>query len=205
MATPRGSVCALTANSVPRWHHGERERARMASLQIASTELVVEHGEPAGASPFLSLDPPEDMGAHGVSTVSIILEPLEDSPAVRELAPEVIRRLRQHLNESESSPATGALLSAIDLTNRWLVQVNALQPAADRARFGLTCVYSRADDLYIAQVPPSQVIIAQDGDLYTFPSLDSDRTDLSTDGDPVSDIQPLGSLDCTSRGSSPVI
>lgn len=145
----------------------------MSRYQQYAAELVVRDGQPITASPYLFGEAGDDFCKPGTEHILIILEPMSHSSSSEELASEVSSRLRAEIKRRSQQAPTAALMLAIETTNRWLVQANAIRPALERARFGLTCVLSRGDDIYIAQAAPSQILISQEGELYAFPGLDS--------------------------------
>ena len=57
--------------------------------------------------------------------------------------------------------------------NRWLLGQNRANAGRRKIFLGLTCVVRCDDDLFIAQVPPGQALIRQDGRLFAFPTLRS--------------------------------
>lgn len=167
----------------------------MPRVETASHELVIRAGRLTEGTAFLSLDPVDDLGAPNTHRLYVLLEPVEDSPLAGSVAGEVIQRLRRAVVSAGSQSATSVLLSAIEDVNHWLVQANAVRVPERRVSFGFTCVMSRGDDVYIAQAAPSQALIAQEGELYAFPGLDSWHWNQDDDG--VDTSSPLGSHENT--------
>ena len=146
---------------------------RLQAPAAAAAEVVVEAGHFTDDSPFLSLDPADDLGSRGTRHVYAVVEPVAASADAALIAPELLDRLRDELVERASQSASAALLGAIQALNAWLYDVNLDRPPSQRLLFGLTCVSSRDDELFIAQVPPSQILIGQEGEVYAFPDLDA--------------------------------
>lgn len=166
----------------------------MPPVDTLSNELVIRAGRLTEGTAFLSIDPVDDLGDERSQRIYLVLEPLEDSPLAGNVADEVTQRLRGAL-DTNSQSATSVLLGAIESVNRWLVEANARRNSEQRVTFGYTCVMSRGDDIYIAQAAPSQVLMAQDGELYPFPDLDSWHR--KRDRSPEDASAPLGSRETT--------
>lgn len=147
----------------------------MPRLETSSVELVVRAGHFAEGTAFLSLDPFDDLGAPDAQHVYICLEAVDDSPLAGGVADEVVQRLRTAIADGHDRDAAPLLLDAVEDVNHWLVRANAIRTPDRRVTFGITCVLARADDIYIVQVAPSQVLIAQEGELYAFPELEDWR------------------------------
>ena len=145
----------------------------MPRVESAIAELVIRAGRLTEGTSFLSLDPIDDLGKSNSQRVFISLEAVADSPLAGSVADEVAQRLRSSIGQAGSGAATSVLVTAIEDVNHWLVQANAIRDPERRVCLGFTCVLARGDDVYIAQAAPSQVLIAQEGELYAFPELDS--------------------------------
>jgi hypothetical protein len=144
----------------------------MPRLETSPVELVVRAGRFAEGTAYLSLDDVGDLGAQGSQYLYICLEPVDDSPLAGGVADEVIQRLRSAIANAGTQAATTVLQNAIEDVNHWLIRANAIRTSDRRVTFGFTCVLSRDDDIYMAQAAPSQVLIAQEGELYAFPELE---------------------------------
>ncbi len=169
---------------------GVRGRPGMPGLHAFTADLVVEAGRPAGTSPFLSIDSVTGLGEKGSRHFFAILEPVESVPGAAEAAAEVFQRLRAVWERRGSSTPTAAILTAVQDVNRWLFEANRQSPG-NPVRFGLTCAVARNDDLYIVQAAPTQILIGQEGELYTFPELEHWRWNHQAQPDENCD-QPLG-------------
>lgn len=166
----------------------------MPPVDTLTNELVIRAGRLTEGTAFLSIDPIDDLGEERSQQIYLVLEPIEDSPLTGNVADEVIQRLRNAL-DTNSQSATSVLLGAIENVNRWLVEANAERSPQRQVTFGYTCVMSRGEDVYIAQAAPSQVLMAQDGELYAFPELDSWHQ--KRERSPEDSSAPLGSRETT--------
>lgn len=162
----------------------------MPGLHTLTADLVVEGGHPAGTSPFLSIDPAAGLGEKGSRHFFAILEPVEPGPGTAEAAAEVFQRLRSVWGRRGSLTPTAAISAAVQDVNRWLFETNR-HSAGNPIHFGLTCAVARNDDLYIVQAAPTQILIGQEGELYTFPELERWRWNHQFQADENCD-QPLG-------------
>ncbi len=162
----------------------------MPGLHALTADLVVEAGRPAGTSPFLSIDRADGLGAKGSRHFFAVLEPVEPGPGAAQAAAEVFQRLRESWGRRSSLTPTAAILAAVQDVNRWLFESNRHSPG-NPIRFGLTCAVARNDDLYIVQAAPTQILIGQEGELYTFPELEHWRRNHQFQTDENCD-QPLG-------------
>ncbi len=145
----------------------------MPRVETATTELVIRAGQLTEGTAFLSLDPVDDLGKPNTQRLYVSLEAVEESPLAGSVADEVVQRLRASILQASSGSATAVLVTAIEDVNHWLVQANSIRDPERRVCLGFTCVLARGDDVYIAQSAPSQVLIAQDGELYAFPEIES--------------------------------
>lgn len=145
-----------------------------------TTELAIERGRVAVACPFVRVDEAPDLGSHGSRYTFAIVEPVRGSTASWDVARDVLAMLEGEIERRASQTATAALLDGIDAVNQWLYEYNLDLPPSEQVEFGLTCLLTRDDNLYIAQLSPSQVLIGQEGELYAFPGLDpSSRTETT--------------------------
>lgn len=129
-------------------------------------------GRPAGTSPLLSLDPADDLGSPGTCHFFAIVEPVVPMIGIENVATELLDCLRQEIDARAGQSATAALLGAVEAANAWLFELNRSRSPERHLQFGATCLLARDDELFVAQVPPSQVLIAQEGEVYAFPGLD---------------------------------
>ncbi len=145
----------------------------MPQLQHPLVTLSIENGMRTGDTPFVRTAGCEQIGAPGVNSFFAILEPMSLHPEIADLAPLILERLEQELATRQKVTATAAISASVEAVNAELYFYNQGREEDDHLYFGLTCGLTREDDLYIAQVLPSQILISQDGALHVFPELDS--------------------------------
>jgi hypothetical protein len=160
-------------------------------LQTPLATLAVSDGYHTSASPYIFTAGVEHAGARGATAFFAILEPLTEHQDNDDLAPLVLNRLASEVASRHSITATAAINAAVEEINAELAGYNQSRPERERLYFGLTCGLTRGDDLYLAQVPPSQVLIGQDGDVYAFPGLESWHWSLRSETNTALE-QPLG-------------
>ncbi len=163
----------------------------MPQLQQPLVTLSVENGTRTSESSYIRTAGCEQIGAQGVHSFFAILEPLSLHPEVEELAPLILQRLEQELATRQKVTATAAISDSVEAVNAELYAYNEGRDEDDRLYYGLTLGLTRNDDLYLAQVLPSQILISQDGNLHAFPELASWH--WSRKGEPAAALeQPLG-------------
>lgn len=145
-----------------------------------TTELAIERGRVAIACPFVRVDAAPDLGSHGSRYTFAIVEPIRQSAASWDIARDLLALLEGEIDRRASQTATAALLDSIDVANQWLYEYNLDLPPSEQVEFGLTCLLTRDDNLYIAQLAPSQVLVGQEGQLYAFPGLDPSSREEAT-------------------------
>jgi serine/threonine protein phosphatase PrpC len=163
----------------------------MPQLQHPLVTLSIENGMRTGETPFVRTAGCDQIGAPGVNSFFAILEPMSLHPEMADLAPLILERLEQELATRQKVTATAAISASVEAVNAELFYYNQDREEDDRLYFGLTCGLTREDDLYIAQVLPSQILISQDGVLHVFPELETWHWSRRSDPE-VSLEQPLG-------------
>lgn len=121
------------------------------------------------------------------------VEPLEPSPRGKELAVIALGAIRETF---AASPASGAeaLVAAFAAANAAVLAENRPLTSGRWERricVGATGVAMAGREITVAQVPPSQAMLAQDGRVYAFPDLASWRGDY-VPADPTMESHPLG-------------
>src|SRR5918997_4888726 len=121
------------------------------------------------------------------------VEPLECSPRGAELATVALRAIRDTFAATPGSCAT-ALGAAFAAANAAVMAEN--RPLATgrwerRICVGATGIALAGREIVVAQAPPSQAIIVQDGQVYAFPDVASWRGDYAPET-PVLEAHPLG-------------
>jgi hypothetical protein len=145
----------------------------MPQLQHSLVTLSIENGLRTGDSPYVRTAGCEQIGSSGVHSFFAILEPMSQHPESSDLAPLILQRLEQELATRQKVTATAAISSSVEAVNAELYYYNEGREEDDRLYYGITCGITREDDLYLAQVLPSQILISQDGTLHAFPELDA--------------------------------
>lgn len=99
----------------------------------------------------------------------IVAEADHDGGRSRDACQTVIRTIRKLFYEDSSFSVTSSLRKAIIAANRILYQQNFSTHPQKRGSVGITCAVVKGDDLYIAQVAPSQAYLLNDGNLRALP------------------------------------
>lgn len=124
-------------------------------------------------------DPACDPAASGAprDCLAIICEPVELSPRAVPVSTSVMAAIREIYEESDRDDPVEALDAALWAANDVLYSKNRAGDPNLRVFLGVTCLVLRGHELIICQVPPTQVIIAQNGEPVTLPELASWRGD----------------------------
>lgn len=129
------------------------------------------------------------------------VEPLDASPRAAELAARALHALRDTFHAT-AGPSVEALRTAFAVANASVVAENRAGVTGRRERricVGATAVAIAGREIVVAQVPPSQAVLVQDGQVYGFPDVASWRGDFTLDG-PGAETYPLGfAEDCLPR------
>lgn len=120
------------------------------------------------------------------------VEPLDSSPRGRELAGVALRVMREAFAATPGSGAD-ALLAAFAAANDAVLAENEClaDRSARRHCVGATGIALAGREIVVAQSPPSQALLMQDGQAYAFPEIASWRGDYAPD-EPDDDAFPLG-------------
>ncbi len=168
-------------------------RATMEAVAFARSA-----GVPTDIEEALSIDP--DSTVQGARRLIVTVEPLEQSRRGSEIAASALATLRETFTGAAALPVPAALARAFAAANAAVREENRLQVGEGQGRrvdVGATAVVLEGRDLTIAQVPPTQAVVIQDGQGYAFPCLDSWGPDyLPTIDRPTPQAEPLGYADC---------
>jgi hypothetical protein len=146
---------------------------RVATVAGERGMFCLDRGVERGESPFLYVGD-EAGGIGGRAQVLLALaDPVERAPGDAVAAREILEGLRGEIDGREPDDVIGALHTAYAGLSGWLLGQNRANAGRRKIFLGLTCVVGCGDDLFIAQVPPGQALIRQDGRLYAFPRLRS--------------------------------
>lgn len=163
----------------------------MIPTQATAMAFALAGDVPSDAQRVLHVDPDP---APGDRRLLAIVEPQILSPRGFAIAAAALDALRDAFVAAAALPTTTALAQALVAANRAVWDES--RPAADgsngrRVPIGVSAIAIAGRRLTIAQVPPSQVIIIQEGQLYAFPSLASRRPHYVPESDRP-DPEPLG-------------
>jgi hypothetical protein len=100
----------------------------------------------------------------------VVAETAQDTARGREACQLACRTIRKQFYDDPSFSVTAALRKALLAANHALYQQNFGAPAAKRAYIGVTCAVVKGEDLYIAQIKPSQAYVLAEGKLRAIPA-----------------------------------
>ncbi|MBK9712128.1 MAG: hypothetical protein IPO81_12535 [Kouleothrix sp.] len=103
----------------------------------------------------------------------VVAEADQDVARGRDACQLVIRTIRRLFYEDSSYSVTSSLRKAISAANKALYEQNFSIAAQKRAAVGVTCAVVKGDDLYIAQVLPTQAFVLSSGKLRGMPPSSS--------------------------------
>lgn len=146
---------------------------RFAAVAGERGSFCLERGKGREGSPFLYVAGSGDDGGGRARLELALAEPVERAPGDVEAARAVIRAVSGAIDGCEPDELLGALHTAFSDASGWLLGENRANGNWRKVFLGLTCVVRCCDDLFIAQVPPGQALIRQDGSLFAFPTLRS--------------------------------
>lgn len=146
---------------------------RVATVAGERGAFCLDRGEERAESPFLFVGD-EGTGIGGRARLLLALaDPVERAAGDGAAARTIIAELREAIDGRDPDEVIGALHAAFSGMSQWLLSENRANGGRRKIFLGLTCVVRCGDDLFIAQAPPGQALIRQDGRLYAFPKLRS--------------------------------
>lgn len=148
----------------------------MRRASVAAAGFALAEGLAADPGDLVHVSPGPDR--HGRILLAAV-EPLDRSPRANELATVALRALREHFAATPGS-ATEALQTAFAAANAAICAEN--RPFAGghwerRVCVGATGIALSGREIVVAQAPPTQAILVQDGQVYAFPDVASWRGD----------------------------
>jgi len=144
--------------------------------------FAVRAGNVGQYSPFVHVALPGALDNDTWSGVLIALaEPVDAAPDDAAIAAELIDTFAVALIGVEADNAITLLQQAFENANTWLRDQNAARGSRRKVVLGLSCLLLIGDDLFVAQVPPGQIMIRQDAELFAFPALESWSTTFQPD------------------------
>jgi hypothetical protein len=144
----------------------------MVRMRTRSVQFSVSQGEnplPNDTLLICEADDPLSMEARK-GELFIIVESQQELARHRQPLQLVLRTVRKFFYESASFSVQSALRRAIIAANQALYEYNMTQDQTKRVAFGMTCVVVKTQDVYVAQINPSQMYILGDGQLRAIPS-----------------------------------
>lgn len=139
---------------------------------MTAVAFALTAGEPSDVRDLLHVDPFPAGGRHLLACV----EPLEPSTRGFEVAALALKALHETFAAGAALPPAAALVAAFVAANATVLDEN--RPSAGcrwerRVHVGAAAIAVAGNDLTVAQVPATQVLIVQERQLYAFPELAS--------------------------------
>lgn len=150
-----------------------RERMMIALTGPGQAEFASPGARHAGRNPWLLVssvarqapDLPPDL-------LCLIAEPIDaDARVPAATGAGILAGIRDIYATSDVTDPIAALTAALDTANLALYQQNSSTAPGRRLLMGLTCLVARGRELLICQVPPTQLILSQDGMAVALPEL----------------------------------
>jgi hypothetical protein len=166
----------------------------MGRANVTAAGFALAGGSPADLRGIVHVEPASNR--HGRLLLACV-EPLDHSPRGAELAALALRMLHERFAATPGA-AADALLAAFGAANAAIVAENhAAGEAERRVCIGATAIAVMGREITVAQAPPSQTILVQDGQIYAFPELSSWRGDYAPAA-PLPNAPPLGGSETAS-------
>ncbi|HEX5163869.1 MAG TPA: hypothetical protein VFV93_00630 [Thermomicrobiales bacterium] len=146
---------------------------RSAAVVEERVSFCLAGGERCQGSPFLFVDKGRTHLDGRAKMLLALADPVERAAGDAAAAQAVIAELREAVDGRDPDEVLGALHATFATLSRRLLAENRANAGRRKVFLGLTCVVRCGDDLFIAQVPPGQALIRQDGCLFAFPKLRS--------------------------------
>jgi hypothetical protein len=151
----------------------------MRAAQPVGAGFALRDGALLDTSPYLFVaDTTERSGRGWSGAVLILAEPVDRAPGDARLAADTIAGVRRTVDGIDASDAIAALCAAFGVANARLLAENRRRGTCRRLFLGLSVVVTCGDDLFIAQVPPGQILIRQPESLFACPALASWQPDF---------------------------
>jgi hypothetical protein len=162
---------------------------------VSAVAFALSHGEPVSCRRRLFVD---ELSPHGRShqrRLIATVEPLELSDRGLDVAATALDTIRHEFSVGTEDAVTLALGRAFVAADAAVEADNRACPTEERDRrvmVGVTAVAVEGPSITIAQVPPTQALLVQDGRCYPLPDLMSWRPEYAPEGDETV-AEPLGS------------
>jgi hypothetical protein len=146
---------------------------RSAAVVEERSSFCLAGGERCAESPFLFVDAGVARAGGRARVLLALVDPVERAAGDVAAAQAIIRELRRAVDGRDPDKVLETLHDVFAGLSRRLLAENRANAGRRKVFLGLTCVVRSGDDLFIAQVPPGQALIRQDGCLFAFPKLRS--------------------------------
>ncbi|HLU34405.1 MAG TPA: hypothetical protein VKZ61_01455 [Thermomicrobiales bacterium] len=135
--------------------------------------IAVSGGSPIDVREWITVDLPGPPTVHRRG-FAVMTEALNGSGREQELARQVRALILQELRAHPRQPADAALARAFAIANTFVFEEGRFRGGVGQEYFvGATAVVFEDHKATIAHVPPGQLILAQDGVVYSVPEIDS--------------------------------
>ena len=144
----------------------------MVRMRTRSVQFSVSQGEnplPNDTLLICEAEDPLSMEARK-GELFIIVESQQELARHRQPLQLVLRTVRKFFYENASFSVQSSLRRAIIAANQALYEYNMTQDQTRRVSFGMTCVVIKTQDVYVAQINPTQMYIFGDCQLRAIPS-----------------------------------
>jgi hypothetical protein len=150
-----------------------RERMMIALTGPGQAEFASPDARHAGRNPWLLISSvPRRSPDLPADRLCLIAEPIDgDAHVPAATGAGILAGIRDIYAASDVPDPIAALTAALDAANLALYQQNSSTSPGRRLLMGLTCLVARGRELLICQVPPTQLILAQDGMSVALPEL----------------------------------
>lgn len=167
----------------------------MQGPQASAVAFALSGGEPADPRLRLFADVLQSSPRDHDRRLLAAVEPLEPSRRGLEVAASALAALREAFEAASDEAVTLALVRAMAAANATIDAENQTSPSEERDRrvmVGATAVAVEGTSVTLAQLPPSQALLIQDGITYGLPAMASWSPAYVPDHDETS-AEPLGS------------
>jgi len=150
-----------------------RERMMIALTGPGQAEFASPGARHAGRNPWLLVSSvPRRSPELPPDLLCLIGEPIDAEARVPSATGAgILAGIRDIYTASDVTDPIAALTAALDAANLALYQQNSSTAPGRRLLMGLTCLVARGREVLICQVPPTQLILAQDGIAVALPEL----------------------------------
>lgn len=166
----------------------------MQGSTVSAVAFALSKGEPADPRRRLFADELPRTARDHERRLLVAVEPLEPSRRGLDVAASALAAFRRAFEASSDEAATLALVRAMAAADAAVEAENRSSASEERDRrvmIGATAVAVEGGSITVAQLPPSQAVLIQDGLVYGLPTMTSWNTAFEPDDDETS-AEPLG-------------